>query len=517
LAARLGLVLFAVASVFLAASPSRAAAGDFEVTKLGGYDSNAIAINDSGQVAGNTTVIGAGGEQRQHPFFWTRAGGMIDLGADPSFDSAAFAMNSKGVVVGYGHYHGSEQAFAWTRAGGRIALGALPDVGDVPIPTAVSDSGQVVGRQGDHGFSWTPTGGMVDIGSLSAGGAGTAAQAVSNRGQVVGYSGPYAFSWTKDGGMVNLGALPGRSISEARAVNSNGQVVGYSGGSGAVEHAFSWTSSGGMVDLGALPGGDGRSEATAINDNGQVVGSSSAEFGFGAFSWTAAGGMVDLGRVPGDNLVRAAAINNRGQVVGGSVFHHDISEESHAFLWTVSGGLNVLPGLGAPAPSESAVAVNSYGQVAGTSVSADGNRNAVIWSPTNQATGGDDTLTGTSGPDVICGLGGNDRISGLAGDDTLFGDACGVKSKLVSAASTGGNDTLNGGKGNDKLFGGRGNDKLRGGPGTNGYSGGRGNDTISARNGKKETVDCGPGTKDVAIVDKKDKTKRCETVKRAKR
>src|SRR5436190_23613406 len=62
LAARLGLALCAVASVFLAASPSRAAAAAFEVTKLGGDDSYAIAINDSGQVAGNTTVIEPFGE-----------------------------------------------------------------------------------------------------------------------------------------------------------------------------------------------------------------------------------------------------------------------------------------------------------------------------------------------------------------------------------------------------------------------------------------------------------------------
>jgi hypothetical protein len=150
------------------------------------------------------------------------------------------------------------------------------------------------------------------------------------------------------------------------------------------------------------------------------------------------------------------------------------------------------------------------------------------------ATNGKDTLTGTAGADVICGLLGNDTINGLGGNDTLFGDACNAKSKSLFAAASGGNDklnggdgndklygaggndTLNGGKGNDKLYGGTGNDKLSGGPGVNSYSGGTGNDTINARNGKKETVDCGSGRKDVAIVDKADKTKGCEKVKRAK-
>ena len=152
-----------------------------------------------------------------------------------------------------------------------------------------------------------------------------------------------------------------------------------------------------------------------------------------------------------------------------------------------------------------------------------------------QPTNGNDTLTGNNLANVICGLLGNDTINGLGGNDTLFGDACGAKSKLASAAAAGGNDvlnggdgndklygaggndTLNGGKGNDKLFGGRGNDKLNGGAGTNSYSGGSGNDRVNARNGKKETIDCGSGKKDVATVDKKDKTKGCEKVKRAKK
>jgi Ca2+-binding RTX toxin-like protein len=156
--------------------------------------------------------------------------------------------------------------------------------------------------------------------------------------------------------------------------------------------------------------------------------------------------------------------------------------------------------------------------------------------PVPAPTGGADLLNGTPGANTICGLGGNDTINGLGGNDTLFGDACGAKNRVAAAATgtsgndklnggagndtlygAGGNDTLDGGTGNDKLYGGRGNDKLTGGPGVNKYSGGDGNDSINARNGKKETVDCGPGKKDTATVDKHDKTKGCEKVKRAKK
>jgi Ca2+-binding RTX toxin-like protein len=169
------------------------------------------------------------------------------------------------------------------------------------------------------------------------------------------------------------------------------------------------------------------------------------------------------------------------------------------------------------------------------------------------ATNGNDTITGTATGETICGLLGNDVINALGGNDTVFGDNCGVKAKLSRAAATGGNDTVNGGtgndtiygaagadkltggdgndtlfggrgndvlsggKGNDALDGGKGNDKLTGGPGANKYSGGDGNDSINARNGKKETVNCGAGKKDSATVDKRDKVKGCEKVKRAKK
>jgi hypothetical protein len=41
--------------------------------------------------------------------------------------------------------------------------------------------------------------------------------------------------------------------------------------------------------------------------------------------------------------------------------------------------------------------------------------------------------------------------------------------------------------------------------------------TISARNGKRETVDRGPGKRDKATVDRRDKTKGCEKVRRPRR
>ena len=74
---------------------------------------------------------------------------------------------------------------------------------------------------------------------------------------------------------------------------------------------------------------------------------------------------------------------------------------------------------------------------------------------------------------------------------------------------------MKGDAGNDRLYGAPGNDTLQGGAGNDRRDGGAGNDTLSAANGRRETVDCGSGRKDVATVDAFDRVRGCERVKRA--
>jgi hypothetical protein len=90
-------------------------------------------------------------------------------------------------------------------------------------------------------------------------------------------------------------------------------------------------------------------------------------------------------------------------------------------------------------------------------------------------------LTGTAAANVLRGLGGNDRLFGRGGNDTLFG--------------------------------GKGNDFLDGGPGLDRLVGGLGNDTIMARDGQRDTIDCGPG-RDVVTADRLDVVRGCEKVSR---
>jgi hypothetical protein len=93
-----------------------------------------------------------------------------------------------------------------------------------------------------------------------------------------------------------------------------------------------------------------------------------------------------------------------------------------------------------------------------------------------------DNLRGSAAAEKLVGGRGNDRLSGRGGDDLLLG-----------------------GPGRDRLIGGQGRDVLKGGPGR---------DRLEARDGRQDRVDCGRG-RDTADVDRADRVRRCETVKRA--
>jgi Ca2+-binding RTX toxin-like protein len=90
------------------------------------------------------------------------------------------------------------------------------------------------------------------------------------------------------------------------------------------------------------------------------------------------------------------------------------------------------------------------------------------------------------------------NFHGGPGDDLLFGTAASDR-----AAGGGGNDQLNGEEGKDRLSGGKDQDVL---------SGGAGRDRLNARDGKRDSIDCG-AARDKAKVDKHETSLRgCEVV-----
>jgi len=148
---------------------------------LGGTGNPAFAINDRGWVAGVSTLPQIKSTECPatstdpkcfpfHPFLWTAATGMRDLGVlSGDFDGAGLGMNNKGEIVGAsisspGPSTGNPRAFLW-RNGTMQDLNALiPQDSPLYLLTAfaINDSGQIAGfgvqqSTGDvHGFLLTP-------------------------------------------------------------------------------------------------------------------------------------------------------------------------------------------------------------------------------------------------------------------------------------------------------------------------------------------------------------------------
>lgn len=224
---------------------------------LGGEASEALDINESGQIVG-WSFLPSGD---WHAVLWDN-GEIVDLGTLGGRDSEARGINNLGQVVG------------WSR-------------------TAEGPS---------HAFLWQD-GVMTDLGTL--GGFESWAWDINDAGQVAGFSGTeadafHAFLW-EDGVMTDLDPL-GDTDSEAMDINGSGQIVGIRQSSLGQCSGFLWHD-GSTTDLRTL-------EAVGINEAGHVVGWSIER---GSLLWIA-GVATELGDIS------PYAVNGDDTVVGNCDF-----------------------------------------------------------------------------------------------------------------------------------------------------------------------------------------------------
>jgi len=287
--------------------------------------SQAVGINDAGQVAGNAVGTGA---------FIAHNGTLNYL--SPHF--TAVGINGSGQVAGYS----GQSSLKYTNGSLTPITNSLG--GSYIYAAGINDGGLVTGRAEitpaiTHAFA--ADGNSVQSLGVLSGGHVSNGYAINNRGQVTGDSNTYiadasgrsiggfhAFV-TEDGLMRDLGTLGG-GYSRAYAINDAGLVAGESSRADGSVHAFI-SSGNGLLDVGMGIW----SSASGINNIGQVVGRYSVDNGvYRAFA-TLNGELTDLNTViagsSGWVLEHATDVNNNGNIVG---YGSTPSGRRHAFLLT---------------------------------------------------------------------------------------------------------------------------------------------------------------------------------------
>lgn len=293
-----------------------------------------------------------------------------DLGQVDGSSSIAVAINDSGVVAGY-----IETPLRDTRAARAVAGGVFEYV---PGLDAVTSSASDVNVFGDltglmlvsanpwtlHAIRYTDAGGVEDLGSFGGNSFGVG---INRSGQVAGWSfegsvfSTRAFVATPGQGLLDLGTLGGAS-SFAGGINDAGQVAGHSEATGGRWHAFRYTPGLGLLDLGTPA--DANSYGFGINASGEVVGRLSTTSSTHAFRYSDGVGLQDLHTLSALTS-EASDINDAGAVVG---YVSTPGTPAHAFLYTDADGMLDLNTAIDPASGwvlNAAWGINNAGEIVG--------------------------------------------------------------------------------------------------------------------------------------------------------
>jgi probable HAF family extracellular repeat protein len=326
-----------------------------------------------------------------HAAFATVQYTVTDLGTLGGASSEALGINNLGQVVGDSYTSsGADHAFLYSN-------GIMSDLGTLPAPlnvasvaTAINDQGQIIGsssNNNDNNYAQDAfiysDGSMTDLGTL--GGSYSGATGINNSGEVVGISFTSGdmteepFTYSSGGGMsvLNLpNSLPSGSV--ASGINDAGQIVGAELNDDHTVHLF-LSMNGTTTDLGNFASsGIYDLGAGGVNNVGQIFGTYPDGSGSRSFLYSN-GSLVDLGSI-GGFLTNATGINDSGEVVGTSFAALDASGNDRAFLYA-NGAITDLNTLISPASSwllEQANAINDLGQIVGVGINPLGQTDAFL-------------------------------------------------------------------------------------------------------------------------------------------
>lgn len=196
----------------------------------------ATAINDSGHAVGNTGPIEA-----QAGFLRTPGGAMTTL-PNPAGGTGVFAedLNGANRIVGYATVAGVQRALLWHGGAAPLDLGDLNGDGGESAAFAINAAGWIVGSSDDDGqqraFRRDPSNGVLEGLLHLPGGHFSRARDINGSGIAVGSAWDptahefHAVLWDSDGTVYDLHDLltngSGWVLEEALAISETGHIVG---------------------------------------------------------------------------------------------------------------------------------------------------------------------------------------------------------------------------------------------------------------------------------------------------
>lgn len=383
----------------------------FKIPDQYGHESLAAMSADGGVIVGNMGK----------PFRWTQAGGIKYFGTD--FQTVTNVSDDGTTIVGANL--ASYQAFRWQAATGIQNLGLLPQAepsfemwaGDVSANgSVVSGCYQAEGSGiNPRVFRWTAAGGIADIASGYPYG-------LSSAGDVIPTASNGNYRWTQAGGSQPFPQPAGDEFyfgspsttcgfsfpSGAGALSDDGNVM--VGGSGYQNGPMRWTLSGGfsyMTPPKMFDGFDLReSRFDTVSGNGLVAvgvgfGDRTTPYRTRLLRWSQETGVVDITAGVSRMDSVETDISYDGSVIIGSggfdrpEYQNGVSNTSAGFVWTPSGGMQELSGVGTNYYAEP-LFVSDNGNIIVGKVYNDAGVYAVKWTRGGSTSKQNQTITFTS-------------------------------------------------------------------------------------------------------------------------